>query len=78
MDRQESASDNWLLKRWGDSHNYELCIDSSMGVEETVDLVSAYVKTVSSVCGLFEVVLIAYLVRVRMSRKYPLTRTCTR
>jgi len=24
-------------KKWGDSHNYELCVDSSIGVEETAD-----------------------------------------
>lgn len=34
-------------KRWGDSHNYELCVDSSIGVEESVNLILGYVKTVS-------------------------------
>ena len=33
-------------KRWGDSHSYELCVDSSIGVEETTDLISSYVKAV--------------------------------
>ena len=32
-------------KRWGDSHGYELCVDSSIGVEETADLILAYLKT---------------------------------
>lgn len=31
-------------KRWGDSHSYELCVDSSIGVEETADLICSYVK----------------------------------
>ena len=34
-------------KSWGDSHNYELCVDSSIGVEETADLIFSYVKAVS-------------------------------
>lgn len=36
----ESVTD----KRWGDSHSYELCVDSSIGVEETADLIAAYIK----------------------------------
>lgn len=35
-------------KRWGDSHNYELCVDSSVGVEASAKLVLAYIKTVSA------------------------------
>lgn len=35
-------------KRWGDSRNYELCIDSSVGMEETAELIASYVKTVSA------------------------------
>ena len=34
-------------KRWGDCHNYELCVDSSIGMEESVNLILGYVKTVS-------------------------------
>lgn len=34
-------------KRWGDSHNYELCVDSSIGVEESVNLILGYVKNFS-------------------------------
>lgn len=34
-------------KRWGDSHNYELCVDSSIGVEESVNLIVGYVKNIS-------------------------------
>lgn len=34
-------------KRWGDSHNYELCVDSSIGVEESVNLIVGYVKIIS-------------------------------
>lgn len=31
-------------KRWGDSHGYELCVDSSIGVEKAADLVVSYIK----------------------------------
>ena len=31
-------------KRWGDSHSYELCVDSSIGVEETADLITSYLR----------------------------------
>lgn len=31
-------------KRWGDSHNYELCVDSSIGVKESVNLILGYLK----------------------------------
>lgn len=31
-------------KRWGGSHSYELCVDSSIGVEETADLIFSYIK----------------------------------
>ena len=34
-------------KKWGDSHRYELCVDSSIGVEETANLISSYIKSVS-------------------------------
>ncbi len=34
-------------KKWGDSHSYELCIDSSIGVEETAELIFSYVRAVS-------------------------------
>ena len=34
-------------KKWGDSHGYELCVDSSIGVEATANLILAYVKTAS-------------------------------
>lgn len=30
-------------KRWGDSHSYELCVDSSIGVEKTAELIVSYV-----------------------------------
>lgn len=33
-------------KRWGDSHGYELCVDSSIGVEETAELVYSYITAV--------------------------------
>lgn len=32
-------------KRWGDSHSYELCVDSSIGVEETANLILSYIHT---------------------------------
>ncbi|MCM1399364.1 MAG: MATE family efflux transporter [Clostridium sp.] len=31
-------------KKWGDSHSYELCVDSSIGVEETADLIYSYLS----------------------------------
>lgn len=31
-------------KRWGDSHSYELCVDSSIGVEETANLILSFLK----------------------------------
>lgn len=34
-------------KRWGDSHNYELCVDSSIGMEESVNLIVGYLKNIS-------------------------------
>ena len=33
-------------KRWGDSHSYELCLDSSIGVEQSADMIFSYVKAV--------------------------------
>lgn len=38
-------------KRWGDSHSYELCVDSSIGVDETADLIFSYVKTTAAAQG---------------------------
>lgn len=35
-------------KRWGDAHSYELCVDSSIGEEETAELISSYIRTVSA------------------------------
>lgn len=35
-------------RKWGDSHGYELCVDSSIGVEETADLIVSYAKTISA------------------------------
>ncbi|MGN1259101.1 MAG: AAA family ATPase [Christensenellales bacterium] len=29
---------------WGDRHNYDICIDSSIGIEETANLICDYVK----------------------------------
>ncbi len=34
-------------KKWGDSHRYELCVDSSIGVEETANMIFSYIKAVS-------------------------------
>ena len=31
-------------KRWGDSHSYQLCVDSSIGVEETAELLFTYIR----------------------------------
>lgn len=45
---RKSYYENITDKKWGDSHNYELCIDSSIGVEESVNLILSYVKTVSA------------------------------
>lgn len=45
---RKSYYENITDKKWGDSHNYELCIDSSIGVEESANLILSYVKTVSA------------------------------
>lgn len=34
-------------RRWGDSHNYELCMDSSIGVEESAELILNYIHRIS-------------------------------
>lgn len=34
-------------RKWGDSHGYELCVDSSIGVEETAEFVTAYIRAAS-------------------------------
>ena len=31
-------------QEWGDRHNYDLCVDSSIGIEETANLICDYVK----------------------------------
>ena len=31
-------------KKWGDPHQYDLCIDSSMGTEKCVDIIIEYVS----------------------------------
>ena len=33
-------------KIWGDTKNYNLCIDSSVGKERTADLICEYVKKI--------------------------------
>lgn len=33
---------------WGDKHNYDLCIDSSVGVENTVNVIYEYIKNIKS------------------------------
>ena len=33
-------------KAWGDSRNYSLCIDSSIGVEAAAELICCYVKNI--------------------------------
>lgn len=44
-DRARKAYDESITgKRWGDSHSYELCIDSSAGIEETANLIFSYVQ----------------------------------
>lgn len=44
---RKSYYESITRKRWGDSHSYELCVDSSIGVEETAELIFSYVKAVS-------------------------------
>jgi cytidylate kinase len=29
---------------WNDMHNYDICIDASLGVEKTVDILINYIK----------------------------------
>lgn len=51
IERSDSARSSYYesitKKKWGDSHSYELCVDSSMGMEETADLICSYVKMAS-------------------------------
>lgn len=35
-------------QEWGDPHGYELCVDSSIGVEETADLICGYIDRTQS------------------------------
>lgn len=44
---RKSYYENITGKKWGDSHSYELCVDSSIGVEETADLISSYIDAVT-------------------------------
>ncbi|MCD8040411.1 MAG: MATE family efflux transporter [Clostridia bacterium] len=32
-------------QNWGDKNNYDLCVDSSVGAEETAELIASYVRT---------------------------------
>lgn len=38
-------------REWGKANNYDLCINSRIGVDETVDAIEAYVKTVFKLNG---------------------------
>lgn len=38
-------------REWGKASNYDLCINSRIGVDETVDAIEAYVKTVFKLDG---------------------------
>lgn len=48
IERADSARKSYYEsitnKKWGDSHSYELCVDSSIGVEETADLIASYLR----------------------------------
>ena len=33
-------------RKWGDSKNYNLCIDSSIGVENCAEIISTYIKAI--------------------------------
>ncbi len=48
IERSDSARkayyESITSKNWGDPHSYELCVDSSIGVEKTADLIASYVK----------------------------------
>lgn len=43
---RKSYYESITRKKWGDSHNYELCVDSSIGTEETADLIFSYIKNI--------------------------------
>ncbi|MCM1500953.1 MAG: MATE family efflux transporter [Clostridium sp.] len=51
IERSDSARKSYYEsisnKKWGDSHGYELCVDSSRGVEETADIIVSYIKMAS-------------------------------
>lgn len=48
IERADSARKSYYEsitdKKWGDSHSYELCVDSSIGVDETADLIYSYLS----------------------------------
>ena len=40
LDKQRSSYYNYFsTSRWGDAHNYELCVNSELGVEQTAELI---------------------------------------
>lgn len=46
MDKKRRGYYNFYTdKDWGKANNYDLCINSRIGVEETVEAIAAYVKT---------------------------------
>lgn len=38
-------------KKWGDPHQYEICIDSSIGIQKCVDVITEYVSKHQNVSG---------------------------
>ena len=48
LDRSDGARSNYYKnisgQKWGDVHQYELCVDSSIGVEESANLILEYIN----------------------------------
>lgn len=40
---------NISAQKWGDSKNYDLCVDSSIGVEQSADLIVSYVQALNPI-----------------------------
>ena len=52
MHRSDKSKSNYYHsvtgQEWGNYHNYDLCIDSSMGEEATANIIVNYIKTYQS------------------------------
>ncbi|MCI7621622.1 MAG: cytidylate kinase-like family protein, partial [Bacilli bacterium] len=46
MDKNRASYYNYFTDRkWGKASNYDICVSSSIGIKETVDVIEAFVKS---------------------------------